>query len=243
MESFRYSVWIRSLAKGRKTDVLIRVQGTSFHLHKDPLTSRSIYLKRQLTDLSELSLSPPLNITAQTFSLIADFCYGAHLDMTPFNVAALRTAAELLQITKTDDDEEGLREITEAYFGQVVTMNREYVLIVFRSCLNLLPEVETTAFLVSRCIEALSLTDEGYNIVNVFDDVVTLRAEDFEIVAQSLSLRLREHDVLYEIVDLYLKVGHDSFTNLRLFYCFYIIFSNLLDAMVINLFPFEYLTI
>lgn len=163
--------------------------------------------------------------------------------MTPFNVAALRTAAELLQMTKTDDDEEGLREITEAYFGQVVTMNREYVLIVFRSCLNLLPEVETTAFLVSRCIEALSLTDEGYNIVNVFDDVVTLRAEDFEIVAQSLSLRLREHDVLYEIVDLYLKVGHDSFTNLRLFYCFYIIFSNLLDAMEINLFPFKYLTI
>lgn len=201
-------------------------------------------MKRQLTGVTDLTLSPPLNITAHTFSLIADFCYGASLVMTPLNVAALRTASELLQMTETnEDDNDDLRKITDAYFCQVVTINREYALIVFRSCLCLLPEAETAASLVSRCIEALSLTDEGYNIVNVFDDVVTLRAEDFEIVAQSLSLRLREHDVLYEIVDVYLKVGDDSFSNLRLFYCFYIIFSNLLDAMEINLFPFKYLTI
>ncbi|KAJ0096588.1 hypothetical protein Patl1_28523 [Pistacia atlantica] len=163
----RVEAW--SMAKGRKTDVLIRVQGTSFHLHKDPLTSRSVYLKRQLTDLSDLTLSPPLNITAQTFSLIADFCYGAHLVLTPFNVAALRTAAELLQMTETNDDDEDLREITEAYFCGVVTINRE-------------------------CIDALSLTDEGYSTVNLFDDVVTLHAEDFEIVAESMSLRLSGHD-------------------------------------------------
>ncbi|KAJ0040884.1 hypothetical protein Pint_27894 [Pistacia integerrima] len=207
----RVEAW--SMAQGRKTDVLIRVQGTSFHLHKDPLTSRSVYLKRQLTDLSDLTLSPPLNITAQTFSLIADFCYGAHLVLTPFNVAALRTAAELLQMTETNDDDEDLREITEAYFCRVVTINREYALIVFRSCLSLLPEAETAAFLVSRCIDALSLTDEGYSMVNLFDDVVTLHAEDFEIVAESMSLRLSGHDVLYEIVDLYFKEHSGKLTE------------------------------
>lgn len=176
-------------------------------------------MKRQLTGVTDLTLSPPLNITAHTFSLIADFCYGASLVMTPLNVAALRTASELLQMTETnEDDNDDLRKITDAYFCQVVTINREYALIVFRSCLCLLPEAETAASLVSRCIEALSLTDGGYNMVNLFDDVVTLSAEEFEIVAESLSVRLKGHDVLYQIVDLYLKVEDEIFSFLSCSY-------------------------
>ncbi|KAK0608907.1 hypothetical protein LWI29_037879 [Acer saccharum] len=204
----------RSVANSCKTDVLIRVNGTGFHLHKDPLTSRSTYLKRQLTDLSDFSLSPPLNITAETFSVLADFCYGAPLVITPFNVAALRTAAELLQMTDTNNGgDENLRHITESYFSQAVSVNQEYALIVFRSCLNLLPEAETTAFLVSRCIEALTLMQEGYGIVNLFEDVITLRPEDLKIVAESMYLRFSSHDVVYEIIDLYLKEHNGKITE------------------------------
>ncbi|KAL5753136.1 hypothetical protein ACOSQ2_023643 [Xanthoceras sorbifolium] len=206
----RVEAW--SGEKGCKTDVLIRVQGTSFHLHKDPLTSRSTYLKRQLTNLSDLTLSPPLNITAQTFSLIADFCYGARIVITPFNVAALRTTADLLQMTGTNGDDEDLKQITDAYFSRITTVNQEYALIVFRSCLNLLPEAETTASLVSRCIEVLTLTQEGYGI-NLFEDVTTLRADDFKIVAASMHLRFASHDVLYEIINLYLKEHNGKITE------------------------------
>ncbi|KAK3224377.1 hypothetical protein Dsin_011402 [Dipteronia sinensis] len=208
----RVEAW--SVAKSCKTDVLIRVDGTSFHLHKDPLTSRSTYFKRQLTDLSDLTLSPPLNITAETFSVLVDFCYGAPLVITPFNVAALRTAAELLQMTDTNNGgDEDLRHITESYFSRAVSVNQEYAMIVFRSCLNLLPEAETTAFLVSRCIEALTLTQEGYGVVNLLEDVITLRAEDLKIVAESMYLRFASHDVVYEIIDLYLKEHNGKITE------------------------------
>lgn len=195
-----------SLATGRKTDVLIRVQGTTFHLHRDPLTSRSTYIERRLTDHDELTLAPPLNITAETFSLVAEFCYGTRVAITPFNVAALRTAAELLEMTETNcDGDENLKQITETFFRRIVTVNKEYALIVFRSSLALLPEAETTAFLVSKCIEALSLRDEGYGAVELFDEVVRCGAEDFKLVAESMSQRFTSHDVLYEIVDLYLQ--------------------------------------
>lgn len=162
-------------------------------------------MKRQLTDLSELTLSPPLNITAETFSLVANFCYGAQIVITPFNVVALRIASELLQMT--DVDGEDLRHLTESYFSRVMVADQEYALIVFRSCLTLLPEAETTAFMVSRCIEALTLTLEAYGgLVSLLDGVMTLRAEDFEIVVESMQLRFASHDVVYEMVDHYLKV-------------------------------------
>ncbi|XWS41774.1 hypothetical protein CRYUN_Cryun17cG0112000 [Craigia yunnanensis] len=197
----RVEAW--SLTMGHKTDVLIHVQGTAFHLHKDPLSSRSTYLRRQLTEQSELTLCPPLNITAETFALVADFCYGTHLLITPFNVASLLLAAELLGMTEAKGDgEQNLKQMTESYFRRFVAVNGEYAAIVFRSCLALLPEAETTAFLVSRCVEVMNLTDgvDGY-----FDDVISLRAEDFKIVAESMHQRFQYHDLLYRIVDLYLE--------------------------------------
>lgn len=157
------------------------------------------------------TLSPPLKITAETFALIADFCYGTNIIITPFNVAALRTAAELLGMTESyDEGEENLLQITETYFYRIIAVNREYALIVFRSCLSLLPEAETTAYLVSRCVEALSSVEDdgsGYNVA-CFDDVIPMSPEDFLIVADSMHRRLTSHDVLYRTVNLYFKVRH-----------------------------------
>ncbi|OAY33631.1 BTB/POZ domain-containing protein At3g49900 isoform X2 [Manihot esculenta] len=193
---------LESMATGKKTNVLIYVQGTCFHLHKEPLASRSTYLKRQLTELSEITL--PLNITAETFALVADFCYGTNLVLTPFNVAALRTAAELLGMTGTKGKrEENLRQITETYFRRVIAVNRELAQIVFGSCLRLLPEAETTAFLLSRCMEALG--DDGSEMDRVVDDIIDLSADEFEVVAETMQYRLTSHDVLYRVIDLYIQ--------------------------------------
>ena len=69
----------------------------------------------------------------------------------------------------------------------------------------LLPEAETTACLVSRCIEAL-VSVHGVSRLN---DVNEMQPGDFQIVAESMGRRLEEsHDVLYKMVDLYLKVRH-----------------------------------
>ncbi|XP_041012038.1 BTB/POZ domain-containing protein At3g49900 isoform X1 [Juglans microcarpa x Juglans regia] len=206
----RVQAW--SLARGQKTDILVRVHGRCFHLHKDALTTRSTYFNREITEISDFTLSPPLNITPETFSLVADFCYGSHIVLTPFNIAALRTAAELLEMADTngDGEEENLMQITEEYFHRIINVNREYASIVFRSCLPLLPEAETTAYLVSRSVEALSssvVEGGGGDGVNgaCCDDVISMSPEDFLIVAKSMHRRLTSHDVLYRTVDLYFK--------------------------------------
>ncbi|KAL6224936.1 hypothetical protein ACLB2K_003791 [Fragaria x ananassa] len=193
-----------SRATGHSTEVLIRVQGKCFQLHKDPLTSRSTYLKRQLTAfVSDFTL--PLNISAETFTLVADFCYGARLVIKLFNVAALRTAAELLEMTETiDEDDNNLLHLTDTYFSQVVAVNRDYASVVFRSCMPLLPEAETVAFLVSRCIEALAISSDGDSRVDWLHEVITVCPEDFQIVAEVIQRRFGSHDVVYKLVDLYI---------------------------------------
>ncbi|XVE87003.1 hypothetical protein DITRI_Ditri18aG0080800 [Diplodiscus trichospermus] len=199
---------------GRRTDVLIHVQGTAFHLHKDPLSFRSTYLRWQLSKQSELTLSPPLNITAETFALVADFCYGTHLLVTPFNVASLLLAAELLEMTEINkgDGDQNLKQMAESYFHRFVAVNREYATIVFKSCLSLLPEAETMAFLVSRCMEVMNLTDDDDGVDSYFDDVISLRTEDFKIVAESMHQRFEYHDLLYRIIDFYLEEHNGKMT-------------------------------
>ncbi|EPS65728.1 hypothetical protein M569_09050, partial [Genlisea aurea] len=70
---------------------------------------------------------------------------------TPFNVGALRTAAELLGMTEIyASGEENLLQKTESYFRRIVAVNGDCASIVIRSCFSLLPEAETAASLVSR---------------------------------------------------------------------------------------------
>lgn len=167
-------------------------------------------MKRQLSEFPEITLSPPLNITPQTFALVTDFCYGTHIAVTPFNIAALRTAAELLGMTESSGAGAGesLQEITEAYFCRVVAVNKECASIVLQSCFSLLPEAETTASLVSRCIEALSVSAEADDSDTGFlDGFKDVGVDDLKAVLESLSQRLTDcHDLVYRIIDIYLKV-------------------------------------
>ncbi|XP_024013852.1 BTB/POZ domain-containing protein At3g49900 [Eutrema salsugineum] len=201
-----------SLANNSKPDVLVHVGGTRFHLHKDPLSRKSGYLKRHLTGVNELTLSPPLNITAETFSLVTAFCYGAHIELTPFNVVSLRVAVEILQMTSEAGGHgvrANLRNLTESYLRRIVFANVDYIKIVLRSCLALLPESETTAFLVGRCIEALTEFGDGDCVNEFLEEAVILPAGYFVVVADAVQQRFPRHDLLYRIVDAYLK-EHDG---------------------------------
>ncbi|OVA09377.1 BTB/POZ-like [Macleaya cordata] len=201
-----------TLATGLETDVVIEVQEECFHLHKDPLISRSGFLKRHLTESTKITLAPPLNITAETFSTVADFCYTSYIVITPFNVAALRIAAELLDMTEDNGNgDENLQWKTETYFCQAISVNRDYAVIILRSCLTLLPEAEETALLASRCIEALVLMDGVDDVNGWIDDVKSLTVEEFQMIADSLhDLFTRSHDLLYRIVDVYLKENNEK---------------------------------
>ncbi|KAL1195024.1 BTB/POZ domain-containing protein [Cardamine amara subsp. amara] len=205
-----------SLANNSKPDVFVNVGNTRFHLHKDPL-SRSGYLKRHLTAVNELTLSPPLNITAETFSLIAGFCYGAHIELTPFNVVSLRVAVEILLMNETEGGDDGgresLRNITETYLRRIVFVSADFIQIVLRSCLVQLPESETTAFLIGRCIEALTEIGDSDCVNEFLKEAVGLPAGDFVVVADAVQERFPRHDLLYRIVDAYVKEHNGEITE------------------------------
>ncbi|KAE8701173.1 putative adenylsulfate kinase [Hibiscus syriacus] len=123
-----------------------------------------------------------------------------------FNVASLLVAAELLGVTETKGDgDSNLKQMTENYFHRFIAVNGEYAAIVFRSCLTLLPEAETKSFLFSRCVEAMDLAEDGNGFDGCFEDVISLRAEDFRILTESMHQRFEYHDLLYGIVDFYLE--------------------------------------
>lgn len=169
------------------------------------------YFKRQLTASNELTISPPLKITAHTFTLVVDHCYGGHLFITPFNVASLLLASELLEMNQTSTDScavENLRQKTDAYFARTVAVDRNYAAVVLKSCIELLPDVETKMGVLSRCIEAMKLNcDVAGDVSNLFDGVQELSGESFRLVVESLHRRLNgNHDLLYRIIDFYFKV-------------------------------------
>ncbi|KAK9135280.1 hypothetical protein Syun_014610 [Stephania yunnanensis] len=205
-----------TFATGVEANILIHVQDQCFNLHKDPLTSRSGYLQRHLKDSTELTLSRLLKLTPETFTSVITFCYGSPIVITPFNVGALRVAAELLEMTADSCDDPNLKQKTENFFRQAVSVNRECATTVLRSCLPLLPEAELTASLVSRCIEGLNLVNESDEDVNgLIDGVMFLSAEEFQIIAESLHRSLTaNHDLLYRIVDLYLKKQVEKSTKI-----------------------------
>ncbi|KAH0942515.1 hypothetical protein HID58_002152 [Brassica napus] len=202
----RVNKW--SLVHNSKPDALVHVGGTRFHLHKDPLSRSSGYLKRHLTDVDELTLSPPLNITAETFSLVTAFSYGAHIELTPFNVVSLRVAVELLLMIR-----DNLKNLTESYLRRVVFANANYISIVLRSCLALLPESETAAFLVGRCIEALTEIGDGDCVNEFLEQAIILPAGNFVVVADAVQQHFPRHDLLYRVVDAYVKEHNGEITE------------------------------
>lgn len=185
---------------------------------QERLASRSGYLRRRLTESPAVTVAPPLPIDTETFAAVAAFCYGADVAVTPFNVAPIRVAAELLEMGEEEEDGGGgwsLVERTEGYFRRAVCANPEYAAVVLRTCLGLLPEAERTASLASRCVEALALADGAGG--GWLEDVASLGARDFQMIADSMRERsLRSHDALYRVVDYYLQVcnsdamQHDS---------------------------------
>ncbi|KAM2916833.1 hypothetical protein FF1_045703 [Malus domestica] len=85
--------------------------------------------------------------------MIALFIYGSSTLIDPFNVVALRCAAEFLEMT--EDYSGNLCERFDLYLNQVVMQSSDDTLIVLQKCQTLLPWSEDL-LIVSRCIECLA---------------------------------------------------------------------------------------
>lgn len=119
-----------------------------------PLSSKSGYFKKMLNESSEVEIPADFPGGPETFQMILLFIYGSSTLIDPFNVAALRCAAEFLEMTE-DHCSGNLCERFDLYLNQVVLQSWDDTLIVLQKCQSLLPWSEEL-LIVSRCIESLA---------------------------------------------------------------------------------------
>ncbi|KAK9132979.1 hypothetical protein Scep_012507 [Stephania cephalantha] len=149
---------IQILAWSRETSlpvsVRVRICNKVLELHKYPLLSRSGYFRKALNEKKEIQLPDNFPGGAEVFEMVALFSYGSSTLIDPFNVAALRCAAEFLEMTEAYGLG-NLCERSDLYLNQVVLQNWDDTLIVLQKCQSLLPLSEEL-LIVSRCVESLA---------------------------------------------------------------------------------------
>lgn len=141
-------------ATGLPMTVTVHIEDRCYKLHKYPLVSRSGFMKKKLSESLEIRLPDAFPGGVEIFEIIVKFFYGSSILIDPLNVAALRCAAEFLEITN-EVRRGNLCERSDLYLTQVVLQSWEDTLIVLQKCQCLLPLAEDL-LIVSRCIESLA---------------------------------------------------------------------------------------
>ncbi|XP_020550189.1 root phototropism protein 2 isoform X2 [Sesamum indicum] len=140
------------------TDVVVEVGEMSFSLHKFMLVGKSNHIRELIleskdVDCARIDLSGVPG-GAETFETVANFCYGFNFEITVHNVAALRCAAEYLQMTDSYC-KNSFAGRTEDFLSQVALTSMSGALAVLKSCEELLPMAEDLK-IVQRCVEIAS---------------------------------------------------------------------------------------
>ncbi|KAI3461740.1 hypothetical protein Pfo_018403 [Paulownia fortunei] len=140
------------------TDVIVEVGEANFSLHKFMLVAKSNRIRKLILESKEADLTR-INLSdipggPEIFEKAAKFCYGVNFEITVHNVAALRCAAEYLQMTDKYCDS-NLAGRTEDFLSQVALTTLSGALVVLKSCEDLLPMAEDLR-IVQRCVEIAS---------------------------------------------------------------------------------------
>ncbi|KAK7343853.1 hypothetical protein VNO77_12933 [Canavalia gladiata] len=154
---------------GLPSDVIIEIGDTSFHLHKFPLISRSKVLESLMKELSSENEKSVLELHdlpggAKAFLLVAKFCYGVKVELTPLNVVGLRCAAEYLQMTE-NYGEGNLILQTENFLNHIFGYWTD-TLKALKTCEEVLPYAEEL-HITSRSIHSLVLKVVDPSLVNL----------------------------------------------------------------------------
>jgi hypothetical protein len=121
-----------------------------------------------------------------TFEAAAKFCYGVRIDLTAWNVAPLRCAAEYLEMTE-DHAEDNLAARAEAYLNQTVLRHPGDATKALKSCEELLPLAEELG-IVSRCVEAIAARSSAASR-SWFDDLAVLGLRMYKRVMAAMAAR------------------------------------------------------
>ncbi|KAI3760893.1 hypothetical protein L1987_51295 [Smallanthus sonchifolius] len=167
---------------GLPSDVVVDVGDMTFHLHKFPLMAKSKRLHEMITE-KERNLTvegeseqdgdeeireekkpeteteyayvtlPDFPGGSETFETAAKFCYAVKIEVSSANVAQLRCAGEVLEMTE-EYCEDNLISKTERFLSQTVLRSLKESIKTLQSCEDLLPLAESLG-IVQRCIDLI----------------------------------------------------------------------------------------
>lgn len=152
----RTGQWV--FTQGIPADIVVVVGESSFSLHKFMLVAKSNYIRKlilesQDPDLARIDLSD-IPGGSEVFEKAAKFCYGVNFEITVHNVAALRCAAEYLQMTDKYCDN-NLASRTDGFLNQVALTNLSGAVVVLKTCKDLLP-MALDLNIIQRCVDVIS---------------------------------------------------------------------------------------
>ncbi|RWV93527.1 hypothetical protein GW17_00044012 [Ensete ventricosum] len=142
------------------SDIVVQVGDATFQLHKFVLAAKSGYIRRKVMESESANLScidlSDVPIGAEVFERVAKFCYGVNFEISLRNVAALRCAAEYLQMTE-EYCRGNLAARTEEFINQAAVKTLPGAVALLRSCEGpLLPMAESLQ-VVQLSVDAISL--------------------------------------------------------------------------------------
>ncbi|CAL5083785.1 unnamed protein product [Urochloa decumbens] len=211
--ALRRAVQAWSRANGsRKPDVIIRVQEHRLPLHRDVITSQSSYLRRLLSESSDVTVALPSGLTFDAFVHAVASCYGsdeAAAALSPASLAAAWVAAGWLELG-AGRHPYCLARAVEDYFFQEVATDHGRAAEVLRSCTVFLggEAAAPAADLLVRCLEAIAASGSGCagDSGRWLDDVAALPMEEFLVAVEAMRTRFaHDHDLMYTVVDHYLE--------------------------------------
>ncbi|KAI9100153.1 hypothetical protein K1719_024371 [Acacia pycnantha] len=141
------------------TDVVVQVGEANFSLHKFMLVAKSSYIRKLIMESEERDLTRidlcDIPGGPEIFEKAAKFCYGVNFEINVHNIAALRCAAEYLQMNDNYCDN-NLTGRTEEFLSQVALNSLSRAVLVLKSCQQLLPHADELG-IVRRCVEVVGI--------------------------------------------------------------------------------------
>ncbi|KAI5064182.1 hypothetical protein GOP47_0020852 [Adiantum capillus-veneris] len=139
-------------------DVVIKLDGTAFNLHKAPLCARSGRIKKLIQEHRDpwpLCIEfPNLPGGAGAFSSVVKSSRGSDIEINASNVAVMHCIATYLEMTE-EYGIDNLLSLTESFLKTTICKNLKQCLQVLLSCQSILLQAEGVN-LTGRCIDAIA---------------------------------------------------------------------------------------
>ncbi|KAH0463124.1 hypothetical protein IEQ34_007706 [Dendrobium chrysotoxum] len=143
-----------------QSDIIVKVEGIFFHLHKFPLISKCGKIARLLEDAHDSKDNMQYELVGcpggpEGFCIAARFCYGAQVELTKNNALLVYCAAEYLEMTE-EYDNDNLLNMVQSFIHKTILRSWEDCILTLQGCQKFIPKAENLP-VVQKCLDALSV--------------------------------------------------------------------------------------